>query len=242
MFIGATTENPSFEVIGALLSRARVYVLKALGRPTSKPAAPRAGDRERGLGGARPGDRRRRAASAGAGGGRRCAPRAQPARDVAATSRSRRRAYHRRAIAARCAPAAPALRQGRRPVLRPDLGAAQGRARHRIRTRRCTGCAACSTAAAIRSTSRGASLRMAIEDIGLADPRALPMALEAWEAYERLGSPEGRAGDGPGGGLPGRARRRAMPSTRHSVRPCADARSSRDRWTCRCACAMRRPA
>src|SRR5579872_5567044 len=30
-FIGATTENPSFEVISALLSRARVYVLKALG-------------------------------------------------------------------------------------------------------------------------------------------------------------------------------------------------------------------
>src|SRR5580658_2213872 len=29
-FIGATTENPSFEIIGALLSRARVYVLKAL--------------------------------------------------------------------------------------------------------------------------------------------------------------------------------------------------------------------
>jgi putative ATPase len=33
--------------------------------------------------------------------------------------------------------------------------------------------------------------RMAVEDIGLADPRALPMALEAWEAHERLGSPEG---------------------------------------------------
>ncbi len=30
VFIGATTENPSFEVVGALLSRARVYVLKAL--------------------------------------------------------------------------------------------------------------------------------------------------------------------------------------------------------------------
>jgi putative ATPase len=33
--------------------------------------------------------------------------------------------------------------------------------------------------------------RMAVEDIGLGDPRALPMALEAWEAWERLGSPEG---------------------------------------------------
>jgi putative ATPase len=34
-------------------------------------------------------------------------------------------------------------------------------------------------------------LRMATEDIGLADPRALTMALEAMQAYERLGSPEG---------------------------------------------------
>ena len=33
--------------------------------------------------------------------------------------------------------------------------------------------------------------RMAIEDIGLADPRAQTMALEAWQMYERLGSPEG---------------------------------------------------
>jgi putative ATPase len=34
-------------------------------------------------------------------------------------------------------------------------------------------------------------VRMASEDIGLADPQALPMTLAAWEAYERLGSPEG---------------------------------------------------
>jgi putative ATPase len=33
--------------------------------------------------------------------------------------------------------------------------------------------------------------RFASEDIGLADPQALPQALAAWEAYERLGSPEG---------------------------------------------------
>lgn len=34
-------------------------------------------------------------------------------------------------------------------------------------------------------------VRMAVEDIGLADPQALPQALSAWQAYERLGSPEG---------------------------------------------------
>jgi putative ATPase len=34
-------------------------------------------------------------------------------------------------------------------------------------------------------------LRMAVEDIGLADPQGLVQALAAWQAYERLGSPEG---------------------------------------------------
>jgi len=34
-------------------------------------------------------------------------------------------------------------------------------------------------------------VRMAVEDIGLADPQALPQCISAWEAYERLGSPEG---------------------------------------------------
>lgn len=33
--------------------------------------------------------------------------------------------------------------------------------------------------------------RFASEDVGMADPRALPIALAGWEAYERLGSPEG---------------------------------------------------
>jgi putative ATPase len=32
---------------------------------------------------------------------------------------------------------------------------------------------------------------MAVEDVGLADPRALRLALDACETYERLGSPEG---------------------------------------------------
>ena len=34
-------------------------------------------------------------------------------------------------------------------------------------------------------------VRMAVEDIGLADPQALVQALAAWDAYDRLGSPEG---------------------------------------------------
>ena len=46
-FIGATTENPSFEIIGALLSRARVYVLKALERRGAARAAADRADRPR---------------------------------------------------------------------------------------------------------------------------------------------------------------------------------------------------
>jgi putative ATPase len=34
-------------------------------------------------------------------------------------------------------------------------------------------------------------VRMAIEDVGLADPQALPLSLSAWQTFERLGSPEG---------------------------------------------------
>jgi putative ATPase len=34
-------------------------------------------------------------------------------------------------------------------------------------------------------------VRFAVEDIGLADPDALPQSIAAWEAFERLGSPEG---------------------------------------------------
>ncbi|HYC05751.1 MAG TPA: replication-associated recombination protein A [Azospirillaceae bacterium] len=34
-------------------------------------------------------------------------------------------------------------------------------------------------------------VRFAVEDVGLADPQALPHCISAWDAYERLGSPEG---------------------------------------------------
>ncbi len=51
--IGATTENPSFEIIPALISRARVFVLEALGEDSILALLTSAlGDKERGLGGA----------------------------------------------------------------------------------------------------------------------------------------------------------------------------------------------
>src|SRR5246127_943011 len=53
-FVGATTENPSFEVISALLSRARIYVLKALTAEDLRAVLRAAlADEQRGLGGER---------------------------------------------------------------------------------------------------------------------------------------------------------------------------------------------
>jgi len=194
-FIGATTENPSFEVVSALLSRARVYVLKALGA-SDLTALLRAAlaDRERGLGEAQ--------LSA-----------AEDALELiaAAADGDARRALNMLELAAGLIEAQPAgaartlslpiaqevATGGRR---RFDKGGDQFydqiSALHK----------------AVRGTDPDAALywlarmldggcdplylarravRMAVEDIGLADPRALTLALDAWDAYERLGSPEG---------------------------------------------------
>ncbi len=63
-------------------------------------------------------------------------------------------------------------------------------------------------------------VRMASEDIGNADPRALDAGARGLATtYERLGSPEGELAHRPGRGVHGRARRRAMRSTRRSARP-----------------------
>ena len=125
-FIGATTENPSFEVNGALLSRAAVYVLEPLvgGRAgqsaRSRARRRRAGPRDRAAG-ARRADRvcRRRRPPPHQSrriSGHRCR------RGPHDAGRPRvRRGDHR-------AQPAP-LRQGRRGVLRPDLRAAQVGAR-----------------------------------------------------------------------------------------------------------------
>ena len=193
-FIGATTENPSFEVVSALLSRARVYVLKALEEADLLALLDAAlEDEERGLG------RMRLAAE-------------REALDLIARAADgdARRALNMLELAAGIieagAPGAGSLSLdiarevasgGRR---RFDKGGEQFydqiSALHK----------------AVRGTDPDAALywlarmldggcdplyiarravRMAAEDIGLADPRALALALDAWEAYDRLGSPEG---------------------------------------------------
>ena len=82
--------------------------------------------------------------------------------------------------------------------------------------------------------------RMAVEDIGLADPRALQMAIEAWDTYDRLGSPEGD--------LALAQVAIYLASTRRSRNAAYVAfnagarrrRANTARTTCRCTCATRR--
>jgi len=191
-FIGATTENPSFEIVGALLSRARVYVLKALSAADLKQLLETAlADRERGLGAqalsAQPGALEVLAHAAD-GDARRALNMLELAAGLAAAADSSTLSM---------AQAQEIASGGRR---RFDKGGDafydQISALHK----------------AVRGTDPDAALywlarmldggcdphyiarrvtRMAVEDIGLADPRGLQLALDAWQSYERLGSPEG---------------------------------------------------
>jgi putative ATPase len=190
-FIGATTENPSFEVISALLSRARVYVLKALGVDDLVGVLNAAlGDSERGLGSEQ--------------------LRAQPdALDLIARAADgdARRALNMLELAAGLVGA----RGGELTVAIAQEVASGGRRRFDK-----GGDQFYDQISALHKSVRGTDpdgalywlarmldggcdpsyvarrvVRMAVEDIGLADPRALSVTLDAWEAYDRLGSPEG---------------------------------------------------
>jgi len=193
IFIGATTENPSFEVNSALLSRARVYVLKSLSAGEITGLLQRAlEDTERGLGGeawtveegvltllaeAADGDARR----------------ALGLLDIAADL-------------------APVDKDGRRLL---TLGAVREVASGGLRRFDKQGEQFYDQISALHKSVRGSDpdaalywlcrmldggcdptylarriARMAIEDIGNADPRALSLAMDAWQAHERMGSPE----------------------------------------------------
>ena len=193
IFIGATTENPSFEVNNALLSRARVYVLKSLNAADLALLLDRAlGDAERGLGALRlrldPGARELLLAAAD-GDARRLLNLLETAADLAAADGDGRRldVDTTRAVIGST-------------YVRFDKGGEnfydQISALHKsVR--------GSDTDAALywlcRMLAGGCdplyiarrALRMASEDIGNADPRALTLALEACAVYERLGSPEG---------------------------------------------------
>ncbi|MGQ0658322.1 MAG: replication-associated recombination protein A [Chromatiales bacterium] len=182
-FIGATTENPSFELNSALLSRVRVYVLKALTpahlqRVINRALKEAGAEMEEGL--------RLRLAAAADGDARRALNLLEIALDLA----------DGRAIDAELL--GEVLAGG--SVRRFDKG----------------GEAFYDQISALHKSVRGSSpdaalywfarmidggcdpryiarrvVRIASEDVGNADPRALQVALDAWDTYDRLGSPEG---------------------------------------------------
>ncbi len=188
VFIGATTENPSFELNSALLSRCRVHVMDAVSSGAIVDALRHALSEERGLGGQElQVDDAALALIAQAADG-----------DV-------RRALTLLEIAAELSVDGQIDEATLKQVLadrtrRFDKGGEQFydqiSALHK----------------SVRSSDADAALywctrmldggvdpaylarrltRMAIEDVGLADPRALQLALEAWDTFDRLGSPEG---------------------------------------------------
>ena len=190
LFVGATTENPSFELNSALLSRCRVHVMDALSTEDIVEALRHAlANAERGLGG------RELVVAA-----------AQLELIARAADGDVRRALTLLEIAAELAGHAGTITDVTlEQVLadrtrRFDKGGEQFydqiSALHKT----------------VRSSNPDAALywfarmldggcdpiylarrltRMAVEDVGLADPRALQMAIEAWDAYDRLGTPEG---------------------------------------------------
>jgi len=187
-FIGATTENPSFELNNALLSRARVYVLKMLTVEDLVDILRRAlKDEARGLGGrySTSDESLELIAMAADGDARRSLNLLELAADVSEDGRISDDVVREVASGSR-----------RRFDKQGEYFYDQISALHK----------------SIRGTDPDAALywlmrmldggcdplyiarrliRVASEDIGNADPRSLQMTLNAWEAQERLGSPEG---------------------------------------------------
>lgn len=187
IFVGATTENPSFEVVGALLSRSTVYQLTSLSSEETMELINRALAREfpelkvtdeaKGI-----------LVSLADGDARRCLN----ALDVCCTmARERRVAEVDAAFLRKTTPAT---------LRRFDKGGDnfydQISAMHKsVRGSDPDG----ALYWMMRMLDGGCDpryiarrlMRMAVEDVGLADPRAATVAVEAAEIYERLGSPEG---------------------------------------------------
>jgi putative ATPase len=185
VFVGATTENPSFELNNALLSRARVYVLRALTPEQTRRVL------DRGMQGAEiQADDAvlNLIASAADGDARRALNMLELAIDLAGTNTELRITTE---IAAEVS--AGGLRrfdkQGEAfydqiSALHKSVRGSDPDAALYWLCRMLDG--GCDPRYIARRV-----LRMASEDIGNADPRALTMANEACEIYERLGSPEG---------------------------------------------------
>ena len=193
IFIGATTENPSFEVNNALLSRARVYVLKSIDTAELAKLLDRAlSDKERGLGslalGVDAGARELLLAAAD-GDARRMLNLLETAADLSVADDTGRRLdvdTMRSVIGTnyvRFDKGGENFYDQISALHKSVRGSDPDAALYWLCRMLAGGCDPLYIARR--------ALRMASEDIGNADPRALTITLEACAVYERLGSPEG---------------------------------------------------
>jgi len=193
IFVGATTENPSFEVNNALLSRARVYVLKALDAADLGKLLDRAlSDRDRGLGGLNlqiDSAARELLLAAADGDARRMLNLLETAADLSTPEDAGRRldVDTTRAVIGstyvRFDKGGENFYDQISALHKSVRGSDPDAALYWLCRMLAGGCDPLYIARRV--------LRMASEDIGNADPRALTLGLEACAVYERLGSPEG---------------------------------------------------
>jgi putative ATPase len=190
VFIGATTENPSFELNNALLSRARVYVLRALTQEDLRAVIERALARQSAA------DRPIAAedaalqllARAADGDARRALNMLELALDLAAADEP---ALITEAIATEVATGGLRRFDKQGEAFYDQISALHKSVRGSDPDAALYWlCRMLDGGCDPRYVARRV-LRMASEDIGLADPRGHTLALEAVEVYERLGSPEG---------------------------------------------------
>jgi putative ATPase len=192
IFVGATTENPSFELNSALLSRCRVHVLDSVSPDDIVAALRRAlADSERGLG-----DldltvedaSLRMIASAADGDVRRALTLLEIAAELAEGGHIDD-ATLEQVLADRTRRFDKSGEQfyDQISALHKSVRSSDPDAAVYWLTRMLDG--GCDPLYLARRMTR-----MAVEDVGLAEPRAWRMALDAWDTFERLGSPEGELG------------------------------------------------
>src|SRR4051812_44492541 len=190
VFIGATTENPSFELNNALLSRARVYVLRALTEEDLRKVLDRA-LAEQARGGT-PIEAEEQAltliARAADGDARRALNMLELSFDLAGTAEPPKITE---AIAAEVATGGLRRFDKQGEAFYDQISALHKSVRGSDPDAALYWfCRMLDGGCDPRYIARRV-LRMASEDIGNADPRGLTMALEACEIYDRLGTPEG---------------------------------------------------
>ena len=192
-FIGATTENPSFELNNALLSRARVYVLRALTGAELVEVIDRAlADRERGLAGQgieMEAALRERLALAADGDARRALNYLEIAAGLAAAKNEN--VIGDELLNEVLAGGAPRRFDKGGEAFYDQISALHKSVRGSAPDAALYWLARMLDGGADPLYIARRVVRMANEDIGNADPRALTLALEAWHVQERLGSPEG---------------------------------------------------